>query len=152
MSMKNSNGTIWNRSCDLPVCSAVPQSLRHCVPLMSTRNISWGVEAAGALGRQTHHFHALIFLKSGNFNHLKSSRSLQACTRIAWSLMLEKFFTTPCRIFDVNLHNVPNEHLLYNLTLPVAYMWSVLWINWKPPSTPTLFYMPWGCKFLQKGA
>jgi len=25
MSMKNSNGTIWNRTRDLPACSAVPQ-------------------------------------------------------------------------------------------------------------------------------
>jgi hypothetical protein len=29
MSMKNSNETIGNRSRDLPVCSAVPQPLRH---------------------------------------------------------------------------------------------------------------------------
>jgi hypothetical protein len=32
MSMKNSNGTIGNRSRDLPVCSAVPQPLRHRFP------------------------------------------------------------------------------------------------------------------------
>jgi hypothetical protein len=32
MSMKNSNYTIGNRSRDLPVCSAVPQQLRHRVP------------------------------------------------------------------------------------------------------------------------
>jgi hypothetical protein len=32
LSMKNSNDTIGNRSCDLPVCSAVPQLLRHHVP------------------------------------------------------------------------------------------------------------------------
>jgi hypothetical protein len=30
--MKNSNNTIGNRSRDLPVCSAVPQPLRHRVP------------------------------------------------------------------------------------------------------------------------
>jgi hypothetical protein len=35
MSMKNSNDTIGNRSRDLPVCSAVPQPLRHCVPRQS---------------------------------------------------------------------------------------------------------------------
>jgi hypothetical protein len=34
MSMKNSNDTIGNRSLDLPVCSAVPQPLRHRVPPM----------------------------------------------------------------------------------------------------------------------
>jgi hypothetical protein len=32
MLMKNSNDTIGNRSRDLPVCSAVPQPLRHRVP------------------------------------------------------------------------------------------------------------------------
>jgi hypothetical protein len=32
MSMKNSNDTIRNLSCDLPVCSTVPQPLRHRVP------------------------------------------------------------------------------------------------------------------------
>jgi hypothetical protein len=34
MSMKNSNDTIGNRSRDLPVCSAVPQPLRHRVLLV----------------------------------------------------------------------------------------------------------------------
>jgi hypothetical protein len=32
MSMKNFTDTIGNQSLDLPVCSAVPQPLRHCVP------------------------------------------------------------------------------------------------------------------------
>jgi hypothetical protein len=32
MAMKNSNDTIRNASRDLPVCSAVPQPLRHHVP------------------------------------------------------------------------------------------------------------------------
>jgi hypothetical protein len=36
MSMKNSNDTIGTRSSDLPVCSAVPQPLGHCVPLNMT--------------------------------------------------------------------------------------------------------------------
>jgi hypothetical protein len=32
MSMIKSSVTIGNWTCDLPVCSAVPQPLRHCVP------------------------------------------------------------------------------------------------------------------------
>jgi hypothetical protein len=32
MSMKKSGDTIGNRTRDLPVCNAVPQSLRHRVP------------------------------------------------------------------------------------------------------------------------
>jgi hypothetical protein len=33
MLMKNSNDIIGNQSRDLPVCSAMPQPLRHRVPL-----------------------------------------------------------------------------------------------------------------------
>jgi hypothetical protein len=29
MSMKNSSDTIWNRTSDLPICSAVPEPLCH---------------------------------------------------------------------------------------------------------------------------
>jgi hypothetical protein len=36
--MKKSNGTIGNRTRDLPVCSAVPQSLRHRVSSIATTN------------------------------------------------------------------------------------------------------------------
>jgi hypothetical protein len=39
MSMKNSNDTIGNRTCDHPVCSAVSQSLRHHVPHMDNEGI-----------------------------------------------------------------------------------------------------------------
>jgi hypothetical protein len=34
MSIKNSSDIIGNRSLDLPVCSAVPQPLCHCVPFL----------------------------------------------------------------------------------------------------------------------
>ena len=35
MSMKNSNDTIGNRTCDLPACSAVPQPTAPlCAPMM----------------------------------------------------------------------------------------------------------------------
>ena len=40
---------------------------------MSTRNISWGVKAAGAYGRQPYHLHVPIVLKSGSLNHLGPS-------------------------------------------------------------------------------
>jgi hypothetical protein len=36
--MKNSNDTIGNRSRNLPVCSAVPQPLRHRVPHYSSHH------------------------------------------------------------------------------------------------------------------
>jgi hypothetical protein len=39
--MKNSNDTNGNRSRDLPVCSAVPQPLRHRVPLNLFQVFTW---------------------------------------------------------------------------------------------------------------
>jgi hypothetical protein len=38
---------------------------------MSTRNISWGIDAAGAYGWQSYHLHVPIVLKSGNLNLLE---------------------------------------------------------------------------------
>jgi hypothetical protein len=38
MSIKNSNDAIGNRSRDLPVCSSVPQPLRHRVPPFNVRS------------------------------------------------------------------------------------------------------------------
>jgi hypothetical protein len=45
MSMKNSNDTIGNRSRNLPVCSAVPQPLRHSITIIITINFSGIVKA-----------------------------------------------------------------------------------------------------------
>jgi hypothetical protein len=39
MSMKISNDSIGNRSCDFPVCSALPPPLRHRVPLLRPGNV-----------------------------------------------------------------------------------------------------------------
>ena len=50
---------------------------------MSTRNISWGAKAAGALGRQPNHLHVPIVFKSGSLNLLELSRPVQACNGIA---------------------------------------------------------------------
>ena len=49
-------------------------ALRLTQPLteMSTRDISWGVKAAGALGWQPYHLHVPIVLKSGSLNLLAS--------------------------------------------------------------------------------
>ena len=55
---------------------------------MSTRNISWGVKAAGALGWQRYHFHVPIVLKSGSLNLLEHSGSVQGCNLIALPLLL----------------------------------------------------------------
>jgi hypothetical protein len=58
--MKKSSVTIGNRSRDLPVCSAMPQPLRHRVPHGKT-----------------------IELKCGSLNLLEPSGPVQACNGIA---------------------------------------------------------------------
>jgi hypothetical protein len=50
---------------------------------MSTRNISWGVKAAGAYGWQPYRVHMQIVLKSGNLKPLEPSGPVQACNGIA---------------------------------------------------------------------
>jgi hypothetical protein len=46
---------------------------------ISTRDISWGIKAAGAYGWQPYHLHVPIFLKSGSLNLLEPSGPVQAC-------------------------------------------------------------------------
>ena len=50
---------------------------------MSSRNISWGVNATGVWGWQPYHFHVPIVLKSGGPNLLEPSGPVQACTGFA---------------------------------------------------------------------
>jgi len=57
---------------------------------MSTRNISWGVKAAGAYGWQPYHLQVSIVLKSGNLNLLEHSGPVQACNGIALHLFLTR--------------------------------------------------------------
>jgi hypothetical protein len=54
---------------------------------MSTRNISWGVGAAGSQGLQPYHLRLPIVLKSGNLILLETKGFVQPCTRIALPLM-----------------------------------------------------------------
>ena len=56
---------------------------------MSTRNISWGVKAAGALGWQPYHLHVPTVLKSESLNLLESSGPVQACNGTALHLLQE---------------------------------------------------------------
>ena len=50
---------------------------------MSTRNVSWGVKAAGAYGWHPYHLRVSIVLKSGSLNLLEYSGPVQGCNGIA---------------------------------------------------------------------
>jgi hypothetical protein len=50
---------------------------------MSTRNISWGVKAAGAQDWQSYNLHVPTVLKSGSLNFMEPLGPLQVCNGIA---------------------------------------------------------------------
>jgi hypothetical protein len=58
---------------------------------MGTKNISWGVKAAGEYGWQPYHLHVPIVLKSGSLNLLELPGHVQGCTGIGLPLPLRKF-------------------------------------------------------------
>ena len=64
-------------------------ALRSTQPLteIGTRNIFWGVKAAGAYGSQPYHLHVSIVLKSGSLNFLEASGPVQACNEISLHLL-----------------------------------------------------------------
>jgi hypothetical protein len=59
--------------------------LHYCVPSteISTRNNSWGVNAAGALGLQPYHLHVPTVLKFGSLSLLEPSGPIQTCNGVA---------------------------------------------------------------------
>jgi len=74
---------------------------------MSTRNISWGVKAAGAYGWQPYHLHVPDVLKSGSLSLLGRSGPVQACNGIAflftrfchWTLKCARYSLHHCVLF-----------------------------------------------------
>jgi len=80
---------------------------------MSTRNISWGLKAAGAWGWQPHHFHVPNVMKSGKLKLLEPSGPHRACygTPLPFNLNLKvvcpseylvsSYRTVPCHIREV---------------------------------------------------
>ena len=64
--------------------------LTQIVTEMSTRNVSWGVKAAGAWGLRPYQLHVPIVLKSGCLTLLEPSGPVQACDGIALPLMLRR--------------------------------------------------------------
>jgi hypothetical protein len=65
-------------------------ALQSTLPLtgMSTKNISWGVKAAGAWSWQPYHLHVPTVLKSEKLNFLEPSEPVQACNGIALPFLL----------------------------------------------------------------
>jgi len=69
----------WHNPSGRTMALGLTQSLTE----MSTRNISWGVNAVGTYGWQTYHLHVLNVLKSGSLNLLEPTGPVRACNGIA---------------------------------------------------------------------
>jgi hypothetical protein len=69
-----------------PSDSTMALGLTHSLTEMSTRNVSWGVKAAGAYGWQPYHLHVPIVLKSGSLNFLEPSGPVHARNGMALHL------------------------------------------------------------------
>ena len=71
-----------------PSSCTIALGLTQSLPDMSTRNIFWGVKAAGAKGWQPCNLHMLTILKSGSLNLLEPLGLLKACTVINIPLLI----------------------------------------------------------------
>ena len=69
----------WHNPSDRTMALGSTQPLTE----MSTRNISWGVKAAGVYGWQPYHFPVSIVMKCRSLKLLEPSRPVQACNGIA---------------------------------------------------------------------
>jgi len=77
------HGVIWIFHWHNPSGRTVALGSTQLLTEMSTRNISWGVKAAGAWGWQPCHLHVSSVLKSGSLNLLEPSGPVRACNGIA---------------------------------------------------------------------
>ena len=70
----------------------IPSVVGSTQPLTETsiRNISWGVQAAGAYGGQPYHIHVSTVMKCGSLNLMETTEPLQACTGITLPLYLSR--------------------------------------------------------------
>ena len=103
---------------------------------MSTRNISWGLKAAGAWGWQPFHLHVPIVLKSGSLNLLEPSGPVQVCTGIALPVLtiltqtFLSFFLSLCSISNI-LHEIQTRFQILLFTIFYKY-WKILHIFFYP--------------------
>jgi len=76
---------------------------------MSTMNISWGVEVAGAYGWP---YHVPIVLKSGSLKLLETSGRVQACKRIALPFLVLSVVVTQGLLWIIDCNFCWSKNLL----------------------------------------
>jgi len=108
----NSQWCCWNFHWQNP--SSHTRALWSTQPLteMCTRNISWGVKAAGVYGWQRYHLHVLIVLRSG---------TVRDCTELALPIIKNNAVNygpswepTDCSCGEETPHTLWNLKICYN--------------------------------------
>ena len=84
------DGIIWMFHWHNPSGRTMALVLTQPLKEMTTRNISWGVKAAGAYGWQPYHLRVPIVLKFGSPSLLEPSGLVQVCNGIALPLTMEQ--------------------------------------------------------------
>jgi hypothetical protein len=83
---------------------------------MSTRNISWGIKAAGAYGWQPYHLHVPIIFKYGSLNLLEPYGPVQDCNGIALPLPLPFTFKISYTFSERNITNWVRQPFVEEIT------------------------------------
>ena len=119
---------------------------------MSTRNISWGVEAAGAYGLQPYHLHVPTVLKSGSLNLLEPSGPVQAHNGIFF-LTYVGHHRLKTRNNNVNENYCYAHRRNHSLSLETRHnaQWTSIWkttMTMLYASTTTLFQLYMKIKYI----
>ena len=112
----------WHNPSGRTMALGLPQPLTE----MSTRNITWGVEAAGAYGWQSYNLHVPIILKSGSLNLLEPSGSVQVCNGTAlrtvhcmeinvWNLLHTQKYIYICMYVHTYIYTYIHTHIYHKL-------------------------------------
>ena len=128
---------------------------------MSTKNISWGIKAAGAYSWQSYHLHVPIISKSGSLKFLEISGSVIGIYRGCFTFFCTQFETI--RYFVQNSHHLLHPkptnstrklctldyYINFNTTFPLTSMSPQLFFSrllphlsmiHSPPTSTYLFF------------
>ena len=112
----DSRWCLWHNPSGRTVALGSTQPLTE----MNTRNISWGVKAADALGWQHYHLHVSIVLKSGSLKLLEPSGVVQACNGLALPYPLIYAWVLQVVFFLRG----------FNVKIISAYIFSSIYYSW----------------------